>query len=291
VLCDLRARDLLQSNAALLNNLAELGETMRQRLKQVLEQVHGEITAAFQGSAAGRLALRFYLYFDLFDAVQFPMMFGTDVVASETVEIIRIAPEDAARLMPDLQQRRQKLKGLAVAHFGAFLDRDWRVSDLLWGRLDAAERLIAALLPWENSKQLREQLIDQAHSGIFADFGIQTKLKEMATRQVVAQGPENKLSDQAVSRLVNTVVPNSTTPSLDTHRQLMEVWQDGPWLLHARRPRIAGNRRPDRAGAGVVGGRRSVANTSMVHSLHNLPARKPQASGHQGALRAFALWR
>jgi hypothetical protein len=59
------------------------------------------------------------------------MMFSADVVASDTVEIIRIASEDAERLMSDLQQRRKKLKGLAVADFGAFLDRDWRVSDLL----------------------------------------------------------------------------------------------------------------------------------------------------------------
>jgi hypothetical protein len=31
---------------------------------------------------------------------------------------------------------------LAVAHFGAFLDRDWRANDVLWGRLDAVERII-----------------------------------------------------------------------------------------------------------------------------------------------------
>jgi patatin-related protein len=225
-LCDLRARDLLKDTAALLDNLKQLGDTLRQRLQEVLDQAHHDISQTFQDSAAGRVALRLYLYFDLFDAVQFPMMFGTDVVAAETVEILRIAPEDATRLMPDLQQRRQKLKGLAVAHFGAFLDRDWRVSDLLWGRLDAAERLITALLPWKDSEQIRDELIDQAHSGIFADFGIQQKLKEMATRQVVAQGPENKLDEATVQRLINAVVPGTAPTSAASHRQVMEVWQD-----------------------------------------------------------------
>jgi patatin-related protein len=226
VLCDLRARDLLASDDHLLKTLEQLGDSLRERLKGVLDKVHAEITATFQNSTAGRVARRLYLYFELFDAVQFPMMFGTDVVASDTVEIIRIAPEDAERLMPDLHERRKKLKGLAVAHFGAFLNRDWRVSDLLWGRLDASERLITALLPWEDSQQIRNQLIDQAHSAIFADFQIQSRLKEMATRQIVAQGPENRLSEGSVQKLVDVVTPATPPSTPDRHRELMEVWQD-----------------------------------------------------------------
>jgi Protein of unknown function (DUF3376) len=128
--------------------------------------------------------------------------------------------------MPDSEQRRTELKGLAVAHFGAFLDRDWRVSDLLSGRLDAAERLITTLLPWEDSAQIRDGLIDQAHHAIFADFDIYRKLKEMATRQVVAQGPENKLSPNVVQQLVSVVVPAATSSSVEQHQELMEVWQD-----------------------------------------------------------------
>ena len=226
ILCDLRASDLLGSDAALLGNLEQLGDDLRGSLKGVLDEVHRAMTKSFEQSAAGRIARRLYLYFDLFDTVQFPMMFGTDVVASETVEIVRIAPEDAARLMPALEERRKKLKGLAVAHFGAFLDRDWRVSDLLWGRLDAAERLITTLLPWEDSQQIRDQLIDQAHHAIFADFDIYRRVKEMATRQVVAQGPENKLSPEIVQALVAAVVPTPTSSSVAQHQELMQVWQD-----------------------------------------------------------------
>jgi len=226
VLCDLRASALLTSDNELLENLEHLGDILRYSLKGVLDDVHGAMTLSFTQSEAGDIARRLYLYFDLFDTVQFPMMFGTDVVASETVEIVRIAPEDAARLMPDLEERRTKLKGLAVAHFGAFLDRDWRVSDLLWGRLDAAERLITTLLPWEDSKQIRDELIDQAHQAIFADFDIYRKLKEMATRQVVAQGPENKLSRDIIEKLVEVVVPAATPSGVEQHQELMQVWQD-----------------------------------------------------------------
>jgi patatin-related protein len=238
VLCDLRARDLLAGGDELLERLKELGDTLRARLEAVLTEVHSEIESSFQKHSAGRIAGRLYLYFDLFDAVQFPMMFGTDVVASDTVEIIRIAPEDAARLMPDLHERRQKLKGLAVAHFGAFLDRDWRLSDLMWGRLDAAERLITALLPWRDSEQIRNQLIDQAHSAIFADFEIERKLKDMATRQVVAQGPENRLDANSVQRLVDVVTPATPASTLEQHQELMQVWQDVVPIAMNRRSEV-----------------------------------------------------
>ena len=39
-----------------------------------------------------------------------------------------------------------KLKGVSLQHFSAFFRRDYRENDYLWGRLDAAERLIALLL-------------------------------------------------------------------------------------------------------------------------------------------------
>jgi len=39
-----------------------------------------------------------------------------------------------------------KLRGTALHHFWAFFTREGRENDYLWGRLDAAERLIALLL-------------------------------------------------------------------------------------------------------------------------------------------------
>ncbi len=38
-----------------------------------------------------------------------------------------------------------KLAGVELAHFGAFLKRSWRANDWMWGRLDAAERLVMLL--------------------------------------------------------------------------------------------------------------------------------------------------
>jgi patatin-related protein len=225
-LCDLRARELLNNEQEVFEALQKLGNALSGQLLDLLDEAHANLDMAFTSSNAGRIAGRLYSNFDLFDSIQFPMMFGTDVVASDTVEIVRIAPEDADRLVPNLSKRRQKLKGLTVAHFGAFLDRDWRVSDLLWGRLDGAERLISSLLPYDGSEAVREQLIDEAHNAILVDFELQTKLKEMIIRQVAAQGPANKLDDESVASLLKVVVPDPVPLDRNEHIKLMQIWQD-----------------------------------------------------------------
>ena len=53
---------------------------------------------------------------------------------------------------------REKLVGTALGAFGGFLQEDWREHDMMWGRLDGAERIITALLPESAHKDLRNKL-------------------------------------------------------------------------------------------------------------------------------------
>jgi patatin-related protein len=117
---------------------------------------------------------RYFSQFDDFDQMRFPILYGTDVGESDVVEIIRISPEDATSLIDERWERknsaagspRHKLAGTALHHFGAFLDRTWRQNDIMWGRLDGAERLITALLPDKENKDVRAALIKDAHTAI-----------------------------------------------------------------------------------------------------------------------------
>jgi hypothetical protein len=59
-----------------------------------------------------------------------------------------------------------RLAGVSLGHFGGFLDRAWRRNDMLWGRLDAAERLIAVLVPHED---VRDGLRVRAHAAILRE--------------------------------------------------------------------------------------------------------------------------
>jgi patatin-related protein len=71
-------------------------------------------------------------------------------------------------LISAAERKGAALKGRAFAAFGGFFDETWRRSDILWGRLDGAERLIGVLLPGTDpeNRKLRALLIDQAHEAI-----------------------------------------------------------------------------------------------------------------------------
>src|SRR5436190_507879 len=113
----------------------------------------------------------YFCHFDDYDQISFPILYGNEVGEADVVEILRISPEDATSLINERSERlkpngRTKLAGTALHHFGAFLDKVWRQNDILWGRLDGAERLITALLPNYEDTKVREKLINEAHSAI-----------------------------------------------------------------------------------------------------------------------------
>lgn len=120
---------------------------------------------------------RYFSQFDDFDQISFPIMYGVEEGESDVVEVIRISPEDATTLINERKEKkesadgvgRRKLAGTALHHFGAFLDRTWRQNDIMWGRLDGAERLITSLLPDPADKNLRNELIRQAHTAILVE--------------------------------------------------------------------------------------------------------------------------
>lgn len=120
---------------------------------------------------------RYFSQFDDFDQIAFPILYGVEQGESDVVEVIRISPEDATTLINERRERRnsadgvgrRKLAGTALHHFGAFLDRTWRQNDIMWGRLDGAERLITSLLPDPADKGVREEMIRQAQVGILKE--------------------------------------------------------------------------------------------------------------------------
>ena len=102
-----------------------------------------------QRPLAGEAVLRRMLALDV---VQLAFTGATDEVEQE-VELVQIsanapAPGGRARAPAD------KLTGVQLHHFGAFYRKSWRVSDWMWGRLDAATRLAETLLDPERLRQL-----------------------------------------------------------------------------------------------------------------------------------------
>ncbi len=120
---------------------------------------------------ARRIVEHFRKSFQLYDLVTFPVQFGSGAGEANIVQVSRISPEDAVGLIDERNDPRRKLAGTTLMNFGAFLQRSWRRNDMLWGRLDGAERLICAVFAPEDDteKAIRRGLIVEAQKAILRD--------------------------------------------------------------------------------------------------------------------------
>jgi len=156
-------------------------ETCEQALSPYEEEPADTDIAA----GAGRLVWEYYNNYDRYDFISFPIIYGTGVGEElDTVEVFRVSPEDADHLEGG-RLGVDKLTGTALGHFGAFLQRNWRQNDILWGRLDGAEHIISALLPSDEAPDgTRAALIEEAQRHILED---EISLWEIGT---MPTGPE-----------------------------------------------------------------------------------------------------
>ena len=109
-----------------------------------------ELMRGWQPEVRGALMTR-YLGFPFWDILVYPLQSLSGVGERDHVEVYRMSPHDVDLLGPSdtegrARWRREKLAGMSLFHFGAFFDRPGRERDYLWGRLDAAERLVKLLL-------------------------------------------------------------------------------------------------------------------------------------------------
>jgi patatin-related protein len=149
-------------------------EPSSDRGKQILADHPGLITSDLAQIVRGFVSY-YHNNFDDYDQIRFPILYETEVGETDVVEVIRISPEDATSLINEREvlensaspsQARHKLAGVSLHHFGAFLDRTWRLNDIMWGRLDGAERLITTMLPGVQNDVVRKQLIKEAQLAI-----------------------------------------------------------------------------------------------------------------------------
>jgi hypothetical protein len=101
-----------------------------------------------------------YLAFPFWDREIYPYVAFSDVGEFRDINIYRLSPDDATLLGNSTAAK--KLSGSKVAHFGAFLTREGRESDYLWGRLDAGDRLLALLqVGSAGAKDLFESILQE----------------------------------------------------------------------------------------------------------------------------------
>lgn len=128
------------------------------------DELEGAINAIPSAAPARQELERDFEQYELYDSVLFPLSYG-NVGETDRVEVIRVSPHDATSIIDetDATETRRKLAGMAVHHYGGFLDRSWRRNDILWGRLDGAERILTTMLP---EGKTRDTLLEKAQLAI-----------------------------------------------------------------------------------------------------------------------------
>lgn len=136
----------------------------------LLQQFVSELEGFFSNPAYGSKEM-----FDRRDIEVYPIVFGTDLGEFEPIDIFRISPNETtpiAGTSPPGCVGNPPLRGESLDAFGAFLDFQWRFSDMLRGRLDGAERLITAVLPDsdDETRRVREEFIRRAQEAIALEW-------------------------------------------------------------------------------------------------------------------------
>jgi patatin-related protein len=186
-----RAKQVIEDDAGLRMAVQETAEAISATLQGATEKARAVMRAGIETVLSSQAEMRlsndgaergvetavelvdfFETNFEQFDTALFPLLYDTDVGTPELIGIIRVSPEDATALYDQSEPGRlEKLAGASLAHFGAFLDRSFRTNDILWGRLDGAERIIRALLGTDqNNAELARNLIDEAQVVIIQEF-------------------------------------------------------------------------------------------------------------------------
>jgi patatin-related protein len=112
------------------------------------------------------LAVR-YAGFPVWDTLIFPIVALSGLPQLTPVNVRRFSPREKVGLkLPD---GGDKLKGRALAHFGAFFHRDWRENDYLWGRLDGAAQILDLLAGLEPDGAADPARLRQAYRAVLAE--------------------------------------------------------------------------------------------------------------------------
>lgn len=144
--------------------------------RQILGDLYGDFVSqtADWPDEASRVILARYLGFPYWDRASYPYTAFSGTGDLTKVSITRFSPTDATTLTG---KGAAKLAGEGLGHFGAFLDRNGREQDYLWGRLDGAEHVFALIAP-PTDKLSREERVLQTLDAI---------MDEEETNPVVSQ--------------------------------------------------------------------------------------------------------
>jgi len=240
------------------NHLEAAAQKIRDRFRNVFEPASAIIREAIDPKQAPKPELRglrefiyeAYMHFEEQDATTFPITYNTGIGEIDQVDILRVSPMDAKSLIDEEAEMAnpngmRKLRGADLGAFAGFLDREWRENDMLWGRLDGAERIICALLPRPEDESLRAKLIAEAqdailteelagHPKLLAAGLVNPTPRDLLRKYRELLKPEMQRDDAARALTRTTTIIGKLLEDIATHRR----WQSQPMSVLARIGRV-----------------------------------------------------
>jgi patatin-related protein len=98
-------------------------------------------------------ACKEYARFIVFDSYIYPMLRMAGLESTDLIKTVRVSPIDA-KFGYSLKAIEEKLCGIQLGHFGAFLKASWRANDVMWGRLDGICQIVQCLVTPDRLQQL-----------------------------------------------------------------------------------------------------------------------------------------
>jgi patatin-related protein len=171
---------------------------------------------------------------------------GGDDVPSSPIELVQLSAQVEQHFAKDFTSD-DKLAGMSLNRFGAFLKRSWRANDWIWGRLDAIKILTLIILTPDVVRGLRdcytdEDLIDQLCAATFTSSSPRaaTNTEVQAVKQFIQTYEALRtLRDDALEVLEGLSDPDGGKPlealaSLVAYGyQISAAGEEVPWLAQS----------------------------------------------------------
>ena len=216
----------------------ELVPPRKKTVSVIVKDMHDSTLDTKEGKLMRSILGEYYVYFDLFDQMSFPLYHDANIGEPSTVEVVRISPEDAHSLVYEQRDSKHKLAGTALFNFGAFIEKSWRLNDFMWGRLDGAERLIQTLLPLTDTctEAVRKELIDQAHRAILRETFKQAGAAKVAylLGQALAEVPEEGDIGKRIHNLLERIIPGKSQRHTHLAAMLIALLSEQDLIDHVK---------------------------------------------------------
>jgi predicted acylesterase/phospholipase RssA len=141
-----------------------------------------------------------------------------DIDSAEELRFVQLTPAAPSPIftagplrLPSPASAEEKLTGVGFGHFAGFYRRSWRANDFMWGRLDAAARIVDLLL---------DRLSDEVGIGVDASAEERARVRSAFLAKILlpASPPERGPSLQARRWLLEEALDDAATSDMEGSR-------------------------------------------------------------------------